>query len=91
MSSLEETEKWREILFEETFDRICAEVRRQKDASPRFSIGDLEARLNDRYLSYGHGWDGGGPVQEVRLSAEIAALESLLAEWRGGLSPLKRI
>ncbi|MDY0161813.1 hypothetical protein [Desulfobotulus sp.] len=91
MNSLDETEKWRETLFEETFDRICAEVRRQKAANPRFSMTDLEARLNDRYLSHGHGWDGGSPVQEVRLSAEIAALESLLAEWRGGLSPLKRI
>ncbi|MCW7753661.1 hypothetical protein OOT00_06645 [Desulfobotulus sp. H1] len=89
--SKDATEKWRENLFEETFDRTFMELTRQGEMHSGLPITEIEARLNDRYLRYGHGWDGGSPVQEVMLSAEIAALEAVLAQWRGELSPLKRI
>ncbi|TWI77258.1 hypothetical protein LZ24_00058 [Desulfobotulus alkaliphilus] len=89
--SLNETEKWGDSLFDDTYDRTFFELMRHKERNPELSITEIESRLNDRYLRFGHGWDGGSPVQEVMLSAEIAALEAFLAEWRGQLSPLKRI
>ena len=90
MSSIDDTESWKDRKFDEVFDEVSRDLEYRKANTPGFSFEDVEAALNDRYLSHGHGWDGGSPVQEIVLAAEIAAYEAKIAEWRGKLQPLKR-
>ncbi len=73
---------WKEKKYDEVFEFICRNVKRQQDSDPDFCFEHVRARLNDAYARQGQGWAGTDPVMDITESATISAYEYILAEWQ---------
>jgi hypothetical protein len=72
---------WRELTYEETFKRELRGLERRRASVP-CTIEDIESLLESLYKLDGGNWLGRGEVQDIVMSATIAAHEHFLAEWR---------
>jgi hypothetical protein len=72
---------WREIKYNETFEQEVLGLERRR-ASTSCAIEDIEGLLNHLYKLDGDNWIGRGEVQDIVMSATIAAHEHFLAEWK---------
>ncbi|MDR2516410.1 MAG: hypothetical protein LBC88_03400 [Spirochaetaceae bacterium] len=73
---------WREKRYREIFADSVRGIMRRRERDPSFSAADLEGTLASLYIMDGADWGGRGEVQDISLSATIAAHERVLAEWR---------
>lgn len=78
------TEKndWETEKFNEVFDDEIRVLSRRKANDKTCSIDDLSGILQALYVLEGNNMDGRSRVQEIALSASIAAYETFIEEWK---------
>jgi len=74
--------EWRDITYQETFDEELRGLTRRRESDPACKVEDLEGVLNSLYIMEGADHIGRGSLQDVLLSARIAAYEHFIAEWK---------
>lgn len=74
-------EEYREKIFEETFNSVCADMRRRRQCDPQFTKEYLEGVLKSLYVDQGNDWVGRGEVRDIINEATISACELILCEW----------
>jgi hypothetical protein len=79
-------EDWRNIKYRETFEAELRGLERRRAADPSCKIEDIEGTLKNLYIMEGQDWLGRGEVQDIALSAAIAAHERFIDEWKSGES-----
>ena len=72
---------WKEIKYKETFESEFRGLSRRKASDPALKVEDIEGILKNMYILYGADQDK-GEVQEILLSATIAAYESFISAWK---------
>jgi hypothetical protein len=72
---------WRELTYEKTFEQEMRGLERRR-VSTACTIEEIESLLESLYKLDGDNWLGRGEVQDIVMSATIAAYERFLAEWR---------
>jgi hypothetical protein len=77
---------WRDIKYTETLEEELRGLRRRRESDTGCTIADLEGILAHLYIMEGADWGGRGEVQDIALSATIAAHEQVIAEWKAGLT-----
>ncbi|MDR1363677.1 MAG: hypothetical protein LBJ35_06470 [Spirochaetaceae bacterium] len=70
-----ETDDWQDVLYKKTFDDEIRGLERRCASDVNCTSGDLEAMLGHLYKMEGADWLGRGEVQNITLSATIAAYE----------------
>ena len=70
-------EKYKEILELETNGLI-----RRSQLDPAFNIEEIKGILKNLYIKEGADWEGRGSLQDVILSATIAAYEDFIAKFK---------
>lgn len=75
-------ENWREIIYQRQFNKMVKFIRNLRQNDPHFTLKDLEGMLKNEYHREGMGWDGRSEVIEIMISANIAALQDQLLEWK---------
>ena len=78
--------EWREVKYEETFERELLGLQRRREADPNCSVKDIEGVLQNLYIKEGADWDGRGNLADIILSATIAAHEHFIAQWKAELN-----
>jgi hypothetical protein len=73
--------EWRELKYEETFEQELRGLERRRSATS-CAIAEIEEQLESLYKLDGDNWIGRGEVQDIVMSATLAAYEHFLAEWR---------
>jgi hypothetical protein len=81
---MSESDKWRDLKYQETFDQTLLGLERRRAADPKFTIEDVEGTLKHLYIMDGSDWYGRGELQDCISYATIAAHEHFLAEWKVG-------
>ncbi|MDR3301124.1 MAG: 2-amino-4-hydroxy-6-hydroxymethyldihydropteridine diphosphokinase [Spirochaetaceae bacterium] len=79
---MKETENWREALYTKTLHDELLGLERRRKNSPDCSIAELEGTLKHLWTMEGADWLGRGEVQDLHLSATIAAHEEFLSAWK---------
>jgi hypothetical protein len=79
---MELSKDWRELKYEETLQDELRGLARRREADPGCTAGDLEGTLRHLYHMDGADWLGRGEVQDIILSATIAAYELFISEWK---------
>jgi len=74
--------KWRDMTYQETFDEELRGLTRRRQSDPACKVEDIEGILNALYIMEGADHIGRGSLQDVILSARIAAFEHFIAEWK---------
>jgi len=74
--------EWRDITYQETFNEELRGLTRRRESDPGCKVEDLEGILNSLYIMEGADQIGRGSLQDVILSARIAAYEHFIAEWQ---------
>jgi len=77
-----DSEKWRDITYQETFDEESRGLDRRRLSDPGCKIEDLEATLKSLYIMDGADQGGRGSLQDVIMTARIAAYEHFIAQWK---------
>ncbi|MDR2194078.1 MAG: hypothetical protein LBP19_06380 [Treponema sp.] len=72
---------WRELKYEEAFEQEVRGLERRR-ISTACTLEEIESLLESLYKLDGDNWLGRGEVQDIVMSATIAAYEHFLAEWR---------
>jgi hypothetical protein len=75
-------DNWQEALYAKTFDEETLGLERRRAADPGCGAADIEGILRSLYDMDGADWLGRGEVQDITLSATIAAYELAIARWR---------
>jgi hypothetical protein len=73
---------WRDRKYDEVFEDSIRGLERRKAADPSFSLSDAQGTLSHLYVRFGNDWEGRGELQDIVLSATIAAYEHFIAEWK---------
>ena len=76
------TKEWQEKAYKETFEEEMRGLTRRRESDPSCKLEDLEGTLKHLYVLGGCDHDGRGTLQDILISARIAAHESFIAEWR---------
>ena len=76
------SETWREAKYTETFEGELRGLARRREADPSCKIADIEGTLKHLYIMDGADWGGRGELQDIVMSATIAAYEHFIAEWK---------
>ena len=84
---MNETTLWQRKKFLESFEGELQGIRRRRAVDPTCAIADLEAILLSLYHIDGADYGGRGGVQDIALSASIAAYEQAIAEWKKESTP----
>ncbi len=77
-----ESTDWEDKKYKESFDDEIRLLTRRRAADPDCTIEDLEGILNSLYILDGNNGEGRSNVQQISLSASIAAYESFIHEWK---------
>lgn len=73
---------WRDQAYRENFDRIHANLAYRRQNDPAFSLQEAEGVLKSLYTMEGNDWLGRGELGDVVMSAQIAAHEAFIHEWK---------
>jgi len=76
------SQEWRNIKYSETFEQELRGLERRVQADPACTVADLEGILKNLYIMEGSDWEGRGDVQDLTMSATIAAYEHFIASWK---------
>ncbi len=77
-----EQNDWETEKFNEVFDDEIRVLNRRKVHDKSCSIDDLAGTLQALYILEGNNMAGRSRVQEIALSASIAAYEKFIEEWK---------
>ncbi len=84
-----ETDNWETEKFNEIFDDELRVLQRRKVYDTTCSIEDLQGILNSLYILEGNG--DKSRVQEISLSASIAAYEQFINSWKNEIETADKI
>lgn len=73
---------WELEKFNEVFDDEIRVLKRRRASSSDCTIEDLEGTLEALYILEGNNMAGRSRVQEIALSAYIAAYEKFIEDWK---------
>jgi len=73
--------EWRDIKYTEIFEQELRGLERRRASDPSLRVEDIEGILKNMYIMDGANQDSMG-VQDITVSATIAAYEHFIAEWR---------
>ncbi|MDR0378117.1 MAG: hypothetical protein LBH70_10025 [Spirochaetaceae bacterium] len=79
---MESSKDWREAKYEETLHEELRGLKRRREADPDCTVEDLEGTLRHLYHMDGADWLGRGEVQDITLTATIAAYERFIWDWK---------
>jgi len=79
---------WRESKYEETLEQELRGLERRRRAEPECTVGDIQGILVHLYNMEGADWAGRGDLQDIILSATIAAYERFVFEWKAELDAM---
>ena len=79
---MSESTEWQEKSYRETFDDEIRGLTRRRESDPSCKVEDLEGTLKHLYVLDGCDHDGRGTLQDILISARIAAYESFIAQWK---------
>ena len=80
--------EWRDKKYEEVFEEELRFLQRRRKFDPSCTVMEIERVLKSLYIMDGADWYGRGYVQDITLSATIAAYEYFVGEWKTrGLTP----
>ncbi|MDR0389893.1 MAG: hypothetical protein LBH73_07470 [Spirochaetaceae bacterium] len=77
-----ESADWRENTYEHTLEEELLGLERRLKSDPDCTLESLEGILTHLYHSEGADWGGRGEVQNIILSATIAAYELIVARLK---------
>lgn len=75
-------DNWELDKFNEVFDDEIRVLQRRKESVSDCTISDLEGTLKSLYILEGNNLEGRSRVQEISLSASIAAYEKFIEDWK---------
>jgi len=76
------SEEWQEIKYKEVFEQELRGLSRRRQSDPGCKIDDLQATLNNLYIMDGADQGGRGSLQDIIMSATIAAYECFIEEFK---------
>ncbi|MDR2899986.1 MAG: hypothetical protein LBV20_00500 [Treponema sp.] len=82
---MSESNNWRDLKYQETFDQELRGLERRRAADPNCTVEDIEGTLKHLYIMDGADWGGRGELQDLVLNATIAAYEHFTTEWKASL------
>ena len=74
--------EWRDITYQDTFERETRGLIRRRQSDPACKVEDLEAILKNLYIMDGADQGGRGSLQDTIMAATIAAYEQFIAQWK---------
>ncbi len=77
-----ETTDWADQQYLRVFEEEVQGLERRRAHDPTCTARNLEGILNNLYIMDGNDWTGRGLVQDISLSATIAAYEHCIEEWK---------
>lgn len=78
---------WRDAKYDEVYATTLRGLERRRQHDACFSVSDAQGVLEHLYIQDGNDWIGRGELQDVILSATIAAYESFITEWKAAPPP----
>ena len=76
------SEDWKAVKYRQVFDDETRGLVRRLEADPGCSVEDIEGTLRNLYIMDGADHGGRGPLQDIILSATIAAYERFIAQMK---------
>ncbi|MEF8849013.1 MAG: hypothetical protein V5A68_07775 [Candidatus Thermoplasmatota archaeon] len=73
---------WKEKKYREVFKNTCRYVKDRRKKDSQFDISKLKKMLKVAYFQQGNDWVGKGPLNHIENSAQIAAIEHMITEWK---------
>jgi len=80
------TSDWQDAKYTETFEEELRGLERRRIADASCTADGIERVLKQLYIMEGADWYGRGLLQDIILSARIAAYEHFVAQWRQELA-----
>ena len=80
------TEEWKDIKYRETFDDETRGLERRREYDKALKIEDLEGTLKNLYIIEGADNEGRGRLQDIIITARIAAYERYISLWKKEIS-----
>ena len=80
------SEEWRDTKYTETFEEELRGLERRRASDPACTVADIEGTLKHLYIMDGADWGGRGGVQDMTMSATIAAYERFISQWKAELA-----
>ena len=74
--------EWKDKKYEEVFEDELRFLRRRRESDPLCAVKDIEGVLRHLYIMDGADWYGRGDVQDITMTATIAAYEHFIAQWK---------
>lgn len=71
-------------IFDEIYDIVYYNTMKLKEKDPDFTPEKLESLIDTESNRQGNNWHVGGSVNEISITATIAAYQTVLSEWREG-------
>jgi hypothetical protein len=81
--------EWQDAKYTEIFEEELRGLERRRASDPHCTPADIEGTLKHLYIMDGADWIGRGRVQDMTMSATIAAYERFIASWRAELASKK--
>ena len=74
--------EWQEKTYTETFEEETRGLARRRKSDLACKVQDLEGILKNLYILDGSDHGGRGMLQDIIISARIAAYEYFIAQWK---------
>ncbi|MCR5291078.1 MAG: hypothetical protein K6E51_13880 [Treponema sp.] len=68
--------------YDEIYEEEIRGIERRRQQDPNLTIDMLEGTLQALYNIEGDDWEGRGPLRDEMISAQIAAHEAYIAQWK---------
>lgn len=81
-----ESMDWEDIKYQEVFEDEIRVLHRRRKADATCTIDDIQGILDSLYILDGNNVEGRGSVQQIALSATIAAYEAFVHQWKKELA-----
>jgi len=76
------SDDWQKVKYKEVFEQETTGLTRRLNSDPACKAEDLEATLKHLYIMEGADQGGRGTLQDIIMSATIAAYEHFIAELK---------
>ena len=83
---MSESIDWEEKKYQEVFDEETRLLIRRRAADTSCTIDDIQGILDSLYILDGNNATGRSCVQQIELSATIAAYEAFIYQWQKELT-----